>query len=70
MGGEKDGVQFLEPPKADLHISFSRQESQQSGSDGSSLRCPIYVYNCSLEHLKEQLVHPHASRQPPDIFLR
>ncbi|XP_023809816.1 KICSTOR complex protein SZT2 isoform X3 [Oryzias latipes] len=70
VGGEKDGVQFLEPPKADLHISFSRQESQQSGSDGSSLRCPIYVYNCSLEHLKEQLVHPHASRQPPDIFLR
>uniref|UniRef100_A0A3P9LW10 SZT2 subunit of KICSTOR complex n=1 Tax=Oryzias latipes TaxID=8090 RepID=A0A3P9LW10_ORYLA len=62
VGGEKDGVQFLEPPKADLHISFSRQESQQSGSDGSSLRCPIYVYNCSLEHLKEQLVHPHASR--------
>uniref|UniRef100_A0A3B3D587 SZT2 subunit of KICSTOR complex n=1 Tax=Oryzias melastigma TaxID=30732 RepID=A0A3B3D587_ORYME len=63
-------VQFLEPPKADLHISFSRQESQQSASDGNSLRCPVYVYNCSLEHLKEQLVHPHASRQPPDVFFR
>ncbi|XP_069574569.1 KICSTOR complex protein SZT2 [Brachyistius frenatus] len=67
--GDKD-VQFSEPHKADFHISFSRQVSQQSTSDSSQLKCPIYVYNCSLEHLKEQLVHPASSRQPRDIFFR
>ncbi|XP_039985268.1 KICSTOR complex protein SZT2 isoform X7 [Xiphias gladius] len=64
--GEKDGVQFSEPQKADFR--FSRQVSQQSTSDSSQLQCPVYVYNCSLEHLKEQLVHPNSSRQPRDIF--
>ncbi|KAG8003235.1 KICSTOR complex protein SZT2 [Nibea albiflora] len=68
--GEKEGVQFSEPQKADFHISFSRQVSQQSASDGSQLKCPVYVYNCSLDHLKEQLVHPNSSRQPRDIFFR
>lgn len=68
--GEKEGVQFSEPQKADFHISFSRQVSQQSASDSSQLKCPVYVYNCSLEHLKEQLVHPSSSRQHRDIFFR
>ncbi|XP_026179162.1 KICSTOR complex protein SZT2 isoform X4 [Mastacembelus armatus] len=68
--GEKEGVQFSEPHKTDLHISFSRQVSQQSTSESSQLKCPVYVYNCSLEHLKEQLVHPNSSRQPRDIFFR
>nr|XP_033478677.1 KICSTOR complex protein SZT2 isoform X2 [Epinephelus lanceolatus] len=67
---EKEGVQFSEPQKADLHISFIRQVSQQNTSDSSQLKCPVYVYNCSLEHLKEQLVHPNSSRQPRDIFFR
>ncbi|TKS74186.1 KICSTOR complex protein SZT2 [Collichthys lucidus] len=66
--GEKEGVQFSEPQKADFHISFSRQVSQQSASDSSQLKCPVYVYNCSLDHLKEQLVHPNSSHQPRDIF--
>ncbi|XP_051233683.1 KICSTOR complex protein SZT2 isoform X3 [Dicentrarchus labrax] len=68
--GEKEGVQFSEPQKTDFHISFSRQVSQQSTSDSSLLKCPVYVYNCSLEHLREQLVHPNSSRQPRDIFFR
>ncbi|XP_019134530.2 KICSTOR complex protein SZT2 isoform X3 [Larimichthys crocea] len=68
--GEKEGVQFSEPQKADFHISFSRQVSQQSASDSSQLKCPVYVYNCSLDHLKEQLVHPNSSHQPRDIFFR
>ncbi|XP_054479500.1 KICSTOR complex protein SZT2 [Anoplopoma fimbria] len=69
-GSDLGGVQFSEPQKADFHISFSRQGSQQSTSDGSQLKCPVYVYNCSLEHLKEQLVHPNSSRQPKDVFFR
>lgn len=68
--GGKEGVQFSEPQKADFHISFSRQVSQQSTGDGGQLKCPVYVYNCSLEHLKEQLVHPNSSRQPRDVFFR
>nr|XP_043900372.1 KICSTOR complex protein SZT2 isoform X3 [Solea senegalensis] len=63
--GERE-VQFSEPQKADF--SFGRQVSQQSASDGSQLKCPVYVYSCSLDHLKEQLVHPNSSRQPRDIF--
>lgn len=63
--GEKEGVQFSEPQESNVHISFSRQVS-----DSSQLKVPVYVYNCSLEHLKEQLVHPNSSRQPRDIFFR
>ncbi|XP_034386743.1 KICSTOR complex protein SZT2 isoform X2 [Cyclopterus lumpus] len=69
-GSDLGGVQFSEPQKADFHIGFSRQSSQQSTGDGSQLKCPVYVYNCSLEHLKEQLVHPNSSHQPRDVFFR
>lgn len=69
--GDKEGVQFSEPQKCDFHISFSRQLSQHStGTGNSCLRCPVYVYNCSLEHLKEQLVQPSSSRQARDVFFR
>ncbi|XP_077389391.1 SZT2 subunit of KICSTOR complex isoform X4 [Festucalex cinctus] len=47
---------------------LGRQLSQQSA--GTQLKCPVYVYNCCLELLKEQLVHPAASRQPRDVFFR
>ncbi|XP_066547973.1 SZT2 subunit of KICSTOR complex isoform X3 [Amia ocellicauda] len=67
---EREGVQFAEPQKRDFHITFSRQASQQSASDPSRPRCPVYIYNCSLEALREQLVHPQADRQPRDIFFR
>ncbi|KAL0190246.1 hypothetical protein M9458_012944, partial [Cirrhinus mrigala] len=65
---EKDGVQFLEPEKRDCHITFGRQASQQSSADAARPRCPIYIYNCSLDTLKEQLVHPRSGRQPRDVF--
>ncbi|XP_029004504.1 KICSTOR complex protein SZT2 isoform X3 [Betta splendens] len=68
--GSDVGVQFSQPQKADLHITFSRQLSQQSTSDSSQLKCPVYVYNCSLEQLKEQLVHANSTCQPRDIFFR
>uniref|UniRef100_A0A672L0D1 SZT2 subunit of KICSTOR complex n=1 Tax=Sinocyclocheilus grahami TaxID=75366 RepID=A0A672L0D1_SINGR len=63
-------VNFVEPQKRDCHITFSRQVSQQSGGDAARPRCPIYIYNCSLESLKEQLVHPRSGRQPRDVFFR
>uniref|UniRef100_A0A8C8ILX1 SZT2 subunit of KICSTOR complex n=1 Tax=Oncorhynchus tshawytscha TaxID=74940 RepID=A0A8C8ILX1_ONCTS len=54
----------------DFHITFSRQASQQSSGDLSRPRCPVYVYNCSLDSLKDQLLNPHSNRQPRDIFFR
>ncbi|XP_035987532.1 KICSTOR complex protein SZT2 isoform X4 [Fundulus heteroclitus] len=68
--GGKDGVQFLEPQREPLHIFFSRQVSQRSSSESGHLKCPVYVYNCSLEHLKKQLVQPNSRCQPKDIFCR
>lgn len=68
--GEKEGVQFSEPQKAQVHDDVSRQVSQQSSGEGSQLSFPIYVYNCSFEQLKEQLVHPNSSQRPRDIFFR
>uniref|UniRef100_A0A3Q2CCB1 SZT2 subunit of KICSTOR complex n=1 Tax=Cyprinodon variegatus TaxID=28743 RepID=A0A3Q2CCB1_CYPVA len=68
--GGKEAVQFSEPKKEKLTFGFSRQVSQQSTSSSGQLRCPLYVYNCSLENLKEQLVHPNSRCQPKDIFLR
>ncbi|XP_073726759.1 KICSTOR complex protein SZT2 [Misgurnus anguillicaudatus] len=68
--GEKDGVQFLEPQKQDCRITFSRQTSQPSSGDAARPRCPIYIYNCTLDSLKEQLVHPRSGRQPRDVFFR
>ncbi|XP_061680638.1 KICSTOR complex protein SZT2 isoform X2 [Syngnathoides biaculeatus] len=47
---------------------LGRRLSQQSA--GTQLKCPVYVYNCCLELLKEQLVHPAANRQPRDVFFR
>lgn len=67
--GDKEGVQFSEPQKTEF-LNFSRQASQQSTGEGSQLNCPVYIYNCSFEQLKEQLVHPHSSHQPRDIFFR
>ncbi|XP_066518983.1 KICSTOR complex protein SZT2 [Hoplias malabaricus] len=67
---EKDGVQFVEPQKQDCRITFGRQLSQQSVGDTARPRCPVYIYNCSLDSLKDQLVHPHSNRQPRDVFLR
>uniref|UniRef100_A0A673XBR0 SZT2 subunit of KICSTOR complex n=1 Tax=Salmo trutta TaxID=8032 RepID=A0A673XBR0_SALTR len=58
------------PQKRDFHITFSRQTSQQSSGDLSRPRCPVYVYNCSLDSLKDQLLNPHSNRQPRDIFFR
>ncbi|XP_035380425.1 KICSTOR complex protein SZT2 isoform X2 [Electrophorus electricus] len=61
---EKDGVQFAEP---DCHVSFVRQ---QSGGDPNRPRCPVYVYSCALDSLKQQLVHPLSRTMPKDVFLR
>ncbi|XP_067423935.1 KICSTOR complex protein SZT2 [Emydura macquarii macquarii] len=57
-------------PRRDVHISFSRQASQPELSECRRVRCPIYVYSCSLELLREQMVSPQAHRPARDIFFR
>ncbi|KAM9483301.1 KICSTOR complex protein SZT2 isoform 11-T11 [Clarias gariepinus] len=63
---EKDSVQFSEPQKHDYH----HQLSQQSGGDAARPRCPVYIYNCCMELLKDQLLQQHPNRRPKDVFLR
>ncbi|PKU46462.1 protein szt2 [Limosa lapponica baueri] len=63
--GEQGG-----PSRRDVHISFCRQSSQSELGDCRRFRCPIYIYSCSLELLREQLVSPRAHRPPRDIFFR
>ncbi|XP_075411097.1 KICSTOR complex protein SZT2 isoform X3 [Tenrec ecaudatus] len=46
-----------------LHTYTGRQASQTEGSDGPRTRCPVYIYNCSLESLREQM----AGMQPPQV---
>uniref|UniRef100_A0A8U7MAB0 SZT2 subunit of KICSTOR complex n=1 Tax=Corvus moneduloides TaxID=1196302 RepID=A0A8U7MAB0_CORMO len=63
--GEQSG-----PSRRDVHISFCRQNSQSELGECHRFRCPIYIYSCSLELLREQLVSPRAHRPPRDIFFR
>ncbi|CAH2310511.1 Hypothetical predicted protein [Pelobates cultripes] len=54
--------------KRETHITFSRQPSLQDAGSPNRLRCPVYVYNCPLEVLREQLVNPHQHRASSDVF--
>ncbi|XP_060723793.1 KICSTOR complex protein SZT2 isoform X5 [Tachysurus vachellii] len=63
---EKDSVQFSEPQKHEYH----HQLSQQSGGDVARPRCPVYIYNCCMDLLKDQLLQQHSNRRPKDIFVR
>nr|DBA17764.1 TPA: hypothetical protein GDO54_016088 [Pyxicephalus adspersus] len=56
--------------KKEIHISFSRQSSLQDVISSRRLRCPVYVYNCPLEALREQLVSPKQQKLCCDIFFR
>ncbi|KAM3915556.1 KICSTOR complex protein SZT2 isoform 2-T2 [Leptodactylus fuscus] len=56
--------------KKELHISFSRQSSLQDMTSCRRLRCPVYVYNCPLEALREQLVSSRPQRMSCDMFFR
>ncbi|XP_053549576.1 KICSTOR complex protein SZT2 isoform X2 [Bombina bombina] len=54
--------------KRETHISFSRQSSLQDRSSSRRLRCPVYVYNCTLDSLREQLISPRQQRPANDVF--
>ncbi|XP_017949036.2 KICSTOR complex protein SZT2 isoform X4 [Xenopus tropicalis] len=50
--------------------SFSRQSSTQDSSSSRRLPCPVYVYNCPLEALREQLVNNRNQQLCCDVFFR
>ncbi|XP_029474648.1 KICSTOR complex protein SZT2 isoform X2 [Rhinatrema bivittatum] len=69
-GFREEHVEFGGTEKQEAHISFIRQTSQQDPSDQCRLQCPVYVYSCSLETLREQLVSPRSERPFHDVFFR
>ncbi|KAL8178838.1 UNVERIFIED_CONTAM: hypothetical protein K2H54_057144 [Gekko kuhli] len=57
-------------PRREARISFSRQVSQPDISESCRVRCPVYVYSCSLELLREQMITPKPDKPLRDIFFR
>ncbi|KAK2106588.1 KICSTOR complex protein szt2 [Saguinus oedipus] len=61
----------LSPPfRRDLQTYAGRQASQTESADGPRTRCPVYIYNCSLEALREQMVGMQPPQAPRDLIFR
>nr|XP_045004873.1 KICSTOR complex protein SZT2 isoform X1 [Jaculus jaculus] len=69
-----DGAQNLgelnPPSRRDPQIYTGRQASQTEGSDGPRTRCPVYIYSCSLEALREQMIGIQPPQAPRDLVFR
>ncbi|KAH0618709.1 hypothetical protein JD844_018144 [Phrynosoma platyrhinos] len=57
-------------PRREGHISFSRQASQHDLGESGRARCPVFVYSCSVESLREQVISPRPDKPLRDIFFR
>ncbi|XP_067324031.1 KICSTOR complex protein SZT2 isoform X1 [Anolis sagrei] len=57
-------------PRREGRISFSRQASQPELGDSVRARCPVFVYSCSMELLREQVTSPRPDKPLRDIFFR
>ncbi|XP_025788410.1 KICSTOR complex protein SZT2 [Puma concolor] len=61
----------LSPPfRRDLQAYAARQAPQTEGADGPRTRCPVYVYSCALEALREQMVGLQPPQAPRDLIFR
>lgn len=61
----------LSPPfRRDSQAYPGRQAPQTEGADGPRTRCPVYIYNCSLEALREQMVGLQPPQAPRDLVFR
>ncbi|XP_028748995.1 KICSTOR complex protein SZT2 isoform X1 [Peromyscus leucopus] len=59
------------PPSCrDLPAYSGRQAPQTEGADGPRARCPVYIYSCSLEALREQMVGLQPPQAPRDLIFR
>lgn len=61
----------LSPPfRRDVQACTGRQASQTEAADGPRPRCPVYIYSCALEALREQLVGVQPPQAPRDLVFR
>ncbi|XP_036088709.1 KICSTOR complex protein SZT2 isoform X2 [Rousettus aegyptiacus] len=61
----------LSPPfRRDLQANTGRQAPQTEGADGPRTRCPVFIYSCALEALREQMVGIQPPQAPRDIVFR
>ncbi|XP_011934510.1 PREDICTED: protein SZT2 isoform X19 [Cercocebus atys] len=61
----------LSPPFCrDLQAYAGRQASQTESTDGPRTRCPVYIYSCSLEALREQMIGMQPPQAPRDLIFR
>lgn len=61
----------LSPPfRRDLQAYAGRQAPQTEGADGPWTRCPVYIYSCALEALREQMVGLQPPQAPRDLVFR
>ncbi|XP_044093951.1 KICSTOR complex protein SZT2 isoform X2 [Neovison vison] len=61
----------LSPPcRRDLQACAGRQAPQTESADAPRTRCPVYVYSCSLEALREQMVGLQPPQAPRDLIFR
>ncbi|KAM6217019.1 KICSTOR complex protein SZT2 [Rhynchocyon petersi] len=58
------------PFRRDLLAYTGRQAPQSEGADGPRPRCPVYIYSCSLEALREQMVGIQPPQVPRDLIFR
>ncbi|XP_069843557.1 KICSTOR complex protein SZT2 isoform X3 [Dipodomys merriami] len=56
--------------RRDLQACTGRQASQTESTDGLRTRCPVYIYSCSLEALREQMVGVQPPQAPRDLIFR
>ncbi|KAM6172949.1 KICSTOR complex protein SZT2 isoform 3-T3 [Erethizon dorsatum] len=58
------------PFRQDLQPYPVHQASQTESADGPRTRCPVYIYSCSLEALREQMVGMQPPQAPRDLIFR
>ncbi|XP_027693985.1 KICSTOR complex protein SZT2 isoform X1 [Vombatus ursinus] len=65
----QDQGELSVPPGKDPQAWPGRQASQTEGGEGPRSRCPVFVYSCSLDALREQVVSTQPCRAPQDLTL-
>lgn len=61
----------LSPPfHRDFQAYPGHQAPQTEGPDGPRARCPVFIYSCSLEALREQMVGMQPPQAPRDLIFQ
>lgn len=61
----------LSPPfRQDFQAYSGRQAPQTESTDAPRTRCPVYIYSCALEALREQMLGMQPPQAPRDLIFR